>query len=275
LKLDVEFKKLSCPIFSLENDPITVEVLREHLKKEDIFFGVPDVITSFTASPENLKKDRFSLHTENGVLYLEDSKYVTSKLKNLTRNIKWVDADKMKSEWDAKLFIHNTPHCIAAFLGFIKGCEYVHEALQDKKIKLILEGVVDEVLQMLKLTTSHDHKFMEWYAKKEISRFSNTLLYDPVLRVAREPIRKLLPGGRLLGAIRTSIASGIVPKNLIVGAVAAMQYYEERDNDYDVISNIPIMGVEVFLSYYLNVDPNSSEGKMLINAYNELGESWL
>lgn len=274
-KVDKRFAQLTCPIFSLENDPITVDVLKNHLGKDNIYFGVPDVITSLTASPENLIKDPLALHTENGVLYLEDTPFISNKLKDLTPTIEWVNKEKMESEWDAKLFIHNTPHCIAAFLGYLCGATYVHEALQEKKIKLILEGVVDEVLQMLKLTTEHDHSFMEWYAKKEISRFSNTLLFDPVLRVAREPIRKLLPGGRLLGAIRKSISCGIVPKNLVIGAIAAMQYHEERDNDYEIISNIPKMGVKSFLKYYLDIDPDSSEGILLVRAYEEIGDKIL
>ena len=65
-----EFHKLDCPIYSLENEPDSVNHLREKLNKKNIYFGVPDVIASLTASPENLLSDSLSLHTENGDLYL-------------------------------------------------------------------------------------------------------------------------------------------------------------------------------------------------------------
>ena len=31
---------------------------------------------------------------------------------------------------------------------------------------MLLDGVIDEVLQTLKIKTDHDHEFLEWYAEK-------------------------------------------------------------------------------------------------------------
>ena len=164
INLSKNFSNLTCPLYSLENDSNTVFFLRNYLKKENIYFGVPDVITSLTASPENLELDVNALHTENGVLYLEDHGDISKKLKTYLPEIEWVSKQRMLKEWDAKLYIHNTPHCIAAYYGYLMKCNYLHEALEIESIKLALDGVVDEVLQTLKIITNHDHDFLEWYA---------------------------------------------------------------------------------------------------------------
>jgi mannitol-1-phosphate 5-dehydrogenase len=268
-KLSPDFGKLICPIYSLENDPATVMEMRKLFDKENIYFGVPDVITSLTASPESLSEDSNALHTENGILYLEDHGDIPISLKSLTPTILWIDPEKMRAEWDAKLYIHNTPHCIAAFLGYFHNCTYLHEALKIPDVAKILEGVVGEILQMLKVLTDHNHTFMEEYAKKEIRRFSNELLYDPVVRVAREPLRKLQPDGRLLGALRMAISAGIVPTNLAIGICSALKYDHPEDKDYEYMKRIDIIGVSTFLEYFLDVSPSSAESKLISLAHKE------
>ena len=49
----------------------------------------------------------------------------------------------MIKEWDAKLYIHNTPHCIAAFYGYLNNCEYVHDALAIDSVKILWAAFVD------------------------------------------------------------------------------------------------------------------------------------
>ena len=269
-KLPKELGQIKCPLYSLENDPKCVLELREIFAKENIYFGVPDVITSLTASPESLKQDKLSLHTENGKLYLEDHGDISKCLKENTPSINWVTLDQMKREWDAKLFLHNTPHCIAAFFGYFHKCSFVHEALAINEVSILLEGVVGEILQTLKVLTNHDHSFMEDYAAKEIRRFSNQLLFDPVTRVAREPLRKLDPKGRLIGALRMSIEAGIVPTNLTIGVAAALKYDHMDDPDFKKIRLIKSMGVENFLDYFLDIKPESAESRLICEAFNNL-----
>ena len=173
----------------------------------------------------------------------------------------------MLKEWDAKLYIHNTPHCIAAYYGYLMKCNYLHEALEIKSIKLALDGVVDEVLQTLKIITNHDHDFLEWYAAKEISRFSNPLLFDPITRVAREPLRKLDPEGRLVGILKLALEAGVMPINLANGIAASLRYNQEEDSDFFLINNLDSMGIEAFLDYILRISSKSIEGKLIINAH--------
>lgn len=266
-RLPFGFEKLRCPVFSLENDPVTVEWIKQTYGLEEVYFGVPDVITSSTASPESLLLDPYAIHTENGVLYLQRPINLSPNLERLIPDAHWVPVDQLNQEWDAKLYIHNTPHCIAAYLGHIAGCTYLHEALAKPSIKRMVDGVIDELLSALKIATSYDHHFIESYAIKEVRRFSNFLLYDPVSRVAREPLRKLHPSGRLTGALRLLLSTGVNPTYLMAGIAAALSYADKNDKDYDQLSQLHEFGVPAFLKYHLGLDEKSVESEFISKRY--------
>lgn len=260
-------ENLGCPIFSLENDPVTVDWIKKAYGLTNVYFGVPDVITSSTASPENLHLDPYSLHTENGILYLQRPHDLDTKLELLLPGVEWLPINRLNQEWDAKLYIHNTPHCIAAYLGHMAGCSYVHEALEKSAISRVVEGVIDELICALKILTPHDHHFIESYGIKEVRRFSNKFLFDPVSRVAREPLRKLHPSGRLMGALRLLLSSGIRPTYLMAGIAAALSYSDPNDRDYPQIAELNSFGVSAFLKYHLDMDESGIESEFVKNHF--------
>jgi mannitol-1-phosphate 5-dehydrogenase len=266
-RLPAGIEKLRCPIFSLENDPITVDWIKQAYGLKLVYFGVPDVITSSTASPENLLRDGFAIHTENGVLYLQRPLELDSALERLFTEVHWLPAERLNQEWDAKLYIHNTPHCIAAYLGHMAGCTYLHEALAKPAIKRAVDGVIDELLCALKLVTPYDHHFIESYATKEVRRFSNRLLFDPVSRVAREPLRKLHPSGRLMGALRLLLSAGVNPTYLMAGIASALCYDDRNDRDYIQLCELGEFGVPAFLKYHLGMNEESIESEYVTKHY--------
>lgn len=269
-RLPAEIAALRCPIYSLENDPITVDWIKQGYGLQWVYFGVPDVISSSTASPENLAKDRYAIHTENGVMYLQDSDQVSAQLKAALPEVKWLPVERLNQEWDAKLYIHNTPHCIAAYLGHLSGCTYLHEALAKPAISRVIDGVIEELLYALKVTTTYDHHFIESYAEKEVRRFSNRLLFDPISRVAREPIRKLHPSGRLTGALRLLLSSGVRPTYLTIGIGAALHYLDKSDRDFLQISHLREFGVPAFLRYHLSIPEDSLESRFISNTFEDV-----
>ena len=258
-QLPTGFEKLRCPIFSLENDPITVGWVKRTYGLDSVYFGVPDVITSSTASPGNLVRDPYAIHTENGVLYLQRPPKVDPALERLLSEVHWLPVERLNEEWDAKLYIHNTPHCIAAYLGHMAGCNYLHEAMVKPAIRRVIDGVIDELLCALKMATPYDHHFLESYAIKEVRRFSNQLLFDPVSRVAREPLRKLHPSGRLMGALRLLLSTGVNPTYLMAGIAAALCYADKNDRDYVQLRELDEFGVPAFLKFHLGMSEQSVE----------------
>ena len=60
-------------------------------------------------------------------------------------------------------------------------------------------------------------------------RFANRALGDQVARVAKDPIRKLGPQDRLIGAGRMCLGQGIEPVHVAFAAAAAIRYDHPED----------------------------------------------
>lgn len=262
-RLPPQIRDLECPIFSLENDPITVSEIKSTFGLDRVYFGVPDVITSSSASPAHLMADPFAIHTEDGVLYLQDPGADGVVLRALLPDVRWLPIDQLNQEWDAKLYLHNMPHCIAAYLGHMAGAKYLHEAMSVRAARRVVDGAIEEMLFALKLVTRYDQRFMESYAEKELRRFSNTLLFDPISRVAREPLRKLQNTGRLIGALRMMLAAGIRPAHLMLGITGALLYAPETDADHATMRLLDDFGVPAFLQYHLSIPLESMESRYI------------
>jgi mannitol-1-phosphate 5-dehydrogenase len=267
-KLPINLSAIINPIFCLENDPATVDRLKKILKIDNVFFGVPDVITSSSASPKNLANDILSIHTEKGTLYLSKPHKIKS---NLTNEIKavWTNDQRLELEWDAKLYLHNAPHCIAAYLGKLHGCSYIHEALQVKSIEMVVKGVISEILTALSASNKYEYEFLTSYARKELYRFKDVNLFDPIDRVARQPLRKLRyeKHGRLLGALQMCLINEVYPNNLLIGISAALSYPNTNDDDAKSLALIDYYGIENFIWHYLSIEPNTLMSELISHAY--------
>lgn len=220
-----QFRDPSIPVYVLENDSRVVPVLRDMTGNDNIWFAIPDVITSNTAPSGLLEHDSLAVVTEQGYLYMPFGS-------RMPDGAHYLQPDMMEKQWKAKLYLHNTPHCIAAYLGYQKGYKYIHECMADEEIKSTVRGVIDECARMVNNRYNLHLGFSTYYSEKEIARFSNPLLHDPITRVAREPLRKLSEGERLIGAARLCIQSNIIPVNIMKGIKAALAYDEPNDPDY-------------------------------------------
>ncbi|MCJ7571936.1 MAG: mannitol-1-phosphate 5-dehydrogenase, partial [Candidatus Thermoplasmatota archaeon] len=246
-------KGMKCPIILCENDPQTVVVVKNALNYDRVYFAIPDVITSNTAAPDILAEDPVSVVTEDGILFVDVG------AKGIKGNIHFCDKSELRKQWTAKLYLHNTPHAIAAYLGALAGVHYVHEAMKIPEIKKIVTGAMSEMLTSLKLKWDIPHSFLEWYADKEIQRFSNELLYDPISRVAREPLRKLELEGRLIGAAQICLSLGFIPQNILIGIVSAILFENELDPDRHLSFLRKALSPNILLTYIIGL----REGEVL------------
>lgn len=246
------------PLVLCENDPETVGAVKQVIGHEDVFFAVPDVITSNTAPAHLLAKDPLSITTEDGILFIaEGLTRVEGQITLLP------EKELLRIQWAPKLYLHNTPHCIAAYLGALLGKTYVHEAMADLGAAALVEGAMKEMLQALKLKWDIPHDFLDWYAAKELDRFSCPLLYDPVARVAREPLRKLEIHGRLIGAAQMCLMLGVLPQCILKGIVGALLFDDANDPDHHVSFMREAMDVGSFNRYVLGLRPGEPLDLML------------
>ncbi len=120
-------------------------------------------------------------------------------------------------------------------------------------IRAIVEGSMQEMLRALSLEYGYSSKFLEWYAAKELARFAQPLLFDPLSRVAREPLRKLDLEGRLIGAAQLCISHGFVPENILIGIVSSMFYENDGDPDGHISFMRKVIPHEVFFTNILGL----------------------
>ncbi len=246
------------PIICCENSDSIPGFLASATNNPNVVFAIPDVITSNTAGPKMTKKDPLIIITEDGTCFID------KKVKGLGGNVNYVSKKELWRQWKAKLFIHNTPHCIAAYLGSLINAAYLHEGMADPNVKKIVAGAMHEMRNVLIKKFRIDRSFIDWYANKELKRFLNKLLYDPVSRVAREPFRKLEPNERLLGAAQLCLSCGITCTNIMKGIMAAFCYSSSKDPDSNIQVLLKGLSPRDFLRIAVGLRPGEALYEILI-----------
>lgn len=263
LSLIDSLKNTKVPIICYENDSLIPIVLKSMINNPNVVFAIPDVITSNTASEKMLKKYPLSIITEDGVCYIDT---LVSKIGG---NAKYVTKEELEKQWKAKLYLHNTPHCIAAYLGSLVGVKYLHEIMEYKTARKIISGSMHEMQNVLIKKYNLNSKFVTRYAKKELGRFKNKLLFDPISRVAREPFRKLAPNERLLGAAQLCLSVGIYPRYLMLGIMAAFFYDNNNDPDSNIRYLVHSLDITDFLRIVMQLTPEQALHQLLLNQWKE------
>ncbi|MCC6489170.1 MAG: mannitol-1-phosphate 5-dehydrogenase [Candidatus Hydrogenedentes bacterium] len=130
---------------------------------------------------------------------------------------------------ERKLFIHNAGHATTAYLGYLRGHEYTWQAVEDKTVRKEVEAALAESKAGLVKKHGLDPAGLDEHIQDLLQRFANRGLGDQVARVAKDPIRKLGPRDRLIGASSMCLEQGIEPKNLAFAAAAAIRYDHAED----------------------------------------------
>ncbi|MBN2853490.1 MAG: mannitol dehydrogenase [Clostridia bacterium] len=126
-----------------------------------------------------------------------------------------------------KLYMHNMSHAVCAYLGKIKGYEYIYQAIEDKAIQDIVRGALLESANAI--SKSYGVSLDELIAHGEdlIERYHNKYLRDTIERVGRDPKRKLKRDDRLIGAALFCLSNEINPEYILIGIKAALSYEKE------------------------------------------------
>lgn len=183
-------------IISFENDCESANRIAMFCDNEHCYFGIPDVIASNDAPNELKRIDPLCLVSEYGELAIQKGNFIFPK------EVSTYDSVELERYWNCKFFLHNTPHACAAFLGKLVNAKYLHQAMQQSAIEKTVVSVMNSTKEAMKINKMADSKFIEFYAKKEIARFKDKLLYDPISRVGRDPLRKLQKNDRLIQSLK-------------------------------------------------------------------------
>jgi mannitol-1-phosphate 5-dehydrogenase len=137
--------------------------------------------------------------------------------------------DRIHAYEERKLFTHNMGHAVCAYLGFLAGHTWIWQAVDDPSIRPTLEGAFRETGQALIRRHGFSPDEQRAHENDLASRFANRRLGDTVARVGRDPLRKLGPSDRLVGAARLCLAEGVQPDNVARALAAALMFARPDD----------------------------------------------
>jgi len=130
---------------------------------------------------------------------------------------------------ERKLYIHNAGHATLGYLGYLRGYEYGYEALADDEIYFQARGAMEESALALTRKFRPPPGSLLTNIEDLLHRFGNRALGDTILRLGRDPLRKLSPGDRLAGAAVNALEQGVTPVHLVTGIAAGLHFAHAGD----------------------------------------------
>ncbi|MFD0866741.1 hypothetical protein ACFQ06_13095, partial [Tessaracoccus lubricantis] len=101
---------------------------------------------------------------------------------------------------DRKLYVHNMGHCMLAYLAHRKSLRYVWEAVADLELRYLVRAAMLESAAAVSRVHGMEPGPLQHHVNDLLHRFTNRELGDTAQRVGQDPVRKMQPDDRLIGA---------------------------------------------------------------------------
>ncbi len=173
-----------------------------------------------------------------------------------------------------KLYIHNAAHAMLGYLGYQRGLHFGYEALEDPWVRERVDRALEESARALVALYGFEPIALQEHIDYLLVRFSNRSLADPINRLARDPLRKLAPDDRLVGAARLAERHGVEPEGLSWGIAGALAYRDARDEHAVVLEGLlAAEGAARVLSDVAGIGVDEPLGKSVLAVYDMLVRS--
>jgi mannitol-1-phosphate 5-dehydrogenase len=116
-------------------------------------------------------------------------------------------AEDFESFEARKLYLHNMSHAALAYLGALRGHDYIWQCAADDAVLTDCRRAQNAVVMALANRSCFSQDELERFSANLMDRFANQALGDTVTRVAADPLRKLRPDDRLIGAANLCVNS--------------------------------------------------------------------
>lgn len=167
-----------------------------------------------------------------------------------------------------KLYIHNCGHALLAYLGYLHGYEYGYEAMRDPTVRQFLDGGLRESVAGVAIRFGADPAWLQTNLDDLLARFGNQVLADTIFRLGRDPVRKLSPTDRLVGAANLVQETVGTPQFLAWGIAAALVFAAPEDPVAVALQQrLASEGAATVLHDLCQIDPASALGKRVLAAY--------
>lgn len=156
---------------------------------------------------------------------------------------------------ERKLLTVNTGHSAVAYLGYARGLETIHAALEDAAVRDTAAKALEETGLLLVREYGFDPEEMRAYREKVLARFENPEIPDKVTRVARAPIRKLGHEERFVSPALRLMDVGHKPVHLAAVIRTVLRYDDPNDEEArELREKISAEGERSALAHYAGID---------------------
>lgn len=155
---------------------------------------------------------------------------------------------------ERKLLTVNTGHSAIAYLGYARGRETIHAALEDDDVRDAASKALEETGLLLVYEYGFDPEELREYRQKVLARFGNPRISDEVTRVARAPIRKLGRDERFVSPALRLFEMGHAPTHLaaVIKAVLGFDYPQDEEA-VELQETIHAEGERAALAHYATI----------------------
>ncbi|MFH1924384.1 MAG: hypothetical protein ABIP48_31415 [Planctomycetota bacterium] len=179
--------------------------------------------------------------------------------------------DNQSARLERKLFVHNGGHAVCGYVGFHRGQQYVHEAVADPVVAEHVLGALDELGEVVRRRHAFSAESIEAYKQDFCVRGAVPQMKDAILRVVRDPIRKLSPRERLVAPAKMAVEYGLAREWIVKGIVAALKYRHPADpQSVELAQKLFRSGLRSVLGEVLTVE----EGSPLADEIEEAWNRW-
>jgi mannitol-1-phosphate 5-dehydrogenase len=149
---------------------------------------------------------------------------------------------------ERKLLIHNGGHAICGYFGYHRGHQFIHQAVADPFVVEHVVGALDEIGEVVRRRHGFSAETINEYKADLGRRGAIAELKDQILRVVRDPIRKLSPRERLIAPAMMAEGYGSPRAWVVKGIVAALKYSHPNDTQsLQLAADIRNLGLEATL----------------------------
>ncbi len=166
--------------------------------------------------------------------------------------------ENQSARLERKLFIHNGGHAVCGYVGFHRGHRFIHEAVRDPVVGQHVAGALDELGEVIRRKHGFSPESIDAYKADLGRRGAIPQLADAVLRVVRDPVRKLSPRERLVAPAVLAVEYGLPRAWIVKGIVAALKYRHPDDaQSLALAARLAQQGLEPTLYEVCQLAPNS------------------
>lgn len=167
--------------------------------------------------------------------------------------------DNFEAYVERKLFTHNLGHATAAYLGYLRGHEYIWQAMGDESVVAVVKAALAETGKAQIEKNGFTPEEHQEHIDDLLHRFANVALGDTVARVGKDPIRKLGPNDRMIGGAKLCLEYGVTPTNVCLGAAAGLMFDNPEDPSAVQLQRmLSEQGLERVFQTICGIDPSSA-----------------